>query len=146
MRKSLAGITWSLLGLAMILLTATSASAHHSAVGYDLQKTQMAEATLKEILWTAPHSALVFEVKGPDGKPQELLLGSASPATFTKRGFKRSDFKVGDKMVVAWHPSRNGNPGGLLSTITMKDGRVFKDALSEGLDALNSRHFDDDKK
>ena len=52
-----------------------------------MSKTLSAPATLKEFRWGAPHSSVVFVIKGPDGKPQELSMVSASPAAFAKQGF-----------------------------------------------------------
>jgi hypothetical protein len=39
---------------------------------------------------------------------------------------------VGDQVEIVWHPSRNGNLGGTLSSIKLPDGRTYKDAEFEG--------------
>jgi len=78
---------------------------HHSAAGYDLSKTLSAQATLKEFRWSAPHSAAVFTIKGPDGKPEDMTVASGSPAMFVKQGFMPKDFQIGDKMEISWHPA-----------------------------------------
>jgi hypothetical protein len=106
---------------------AAPVSAHHSAAGYDLTKTLSAEATLKEFRWSAPHSAVVFVIKGADGKPQEVSMASASPASLIRQGFKPRDFKPGEKMKITWHPSKNGAIGGTLKTMKLSDGRSFND-------------------
>ena len=121
---------------------AASTSAHHSAAGIDLTATSTAQATLQEFRWTAPHAALVFVAKGADGKSQKITLGGAAPGSFARQGFKPKDFKVGDKMEVAWYPARNGRPGGLLATLKLPDGRVYKDAVVETLKEVNSKHFE----
>jgi hypothetical protein len=122
--------TWVNVGWSVILAASWAApvSAHHSGAGYDMSKTLSASATLKEFRWGAPHSAVVFIIKGADGKPQEVSMGSAAPANFSRQGFKPKDFKVGDKMQITWHPSKNGAIGGTLATITLPDGRKFGDA------------------
>ena len=107
---------------------AAPVSAHHSFSGYDMSKTLSAPATLKEFRWGAPHSSVVFLIKGADGKPQEVSMASASPASFAKQGFKPRDFKVGDKMTITWHPSKSGAVGGTLATLKLPDGREFGDA------------------
>jgi hypothetical protein len=101
--------------------------AHHSAAGYDMKKTETAQATIKEFRWGAPHSSAIFIVKGPKGEPQELVTSSATPAMFLKQGFKPKDFKIGDNVEIMWHPTRNGTAGGILSRIKFGDGRVFND-------------------
>jgi hypothetical protein len=106
---------------------AAPVTAHHSFSGYDMSKTLSAPATLKEFRWGAPHSSVVFVVKGPNGKPQEVSMASASPAAFAKQGFKPRDFKVGDKMQISWHPSKSGATGGALAGMMLPDGRKFGD-------------------
>jgi hypothetical protein len=112
----------------MAMAIASPASAHHSFAGYDMTKTLTAAATIKEFRWGAPHSAVVLAMKGPDGKTQEFTVASAAPSMFVKQGFTPKDFRVGDKVDIGWHPSRNGALGGVLSTLKLPDGRTFKDA------------------
>jgi hypothetical protein len=109
------------------LILAGPLSAHHSGAGYDMAKTLSASATLKEFRWGAPHSMVVFMVKGADGKQEEVAMASAAPASFARSGFKPRDFKAGDKMQITWHPSKSGATGGTLLTITLPDGRQFGD-------------------
>ena len=117
-------------GCSVILAAGLTApvSAHHSFAGYDMTKTMSAPATLKEFRWGAPHSMVVFVIKGADGKPQEVTMASASPAALNRAGFKPRDFKVGDKMEVTWHPSKSGAVGGTLVGMKLADGRKFGDA------------------
>ena len=112
-------------GLSVIL--AAPLSAHHSGAGYDMTKTMSAPATLKEFRWGAPHSQVVFMIKGADGKQEEVSMASAAPASFARAGFKPKDFRTGDKMQITWHPSKSGATGGTLLTITLPDGRQFGD-------------------
>jgi len=112
---------------ALVIAAAAPVSAHHSFAGYDMTKTNTAQATIKEFRWGAPHSAAVFIIKGADGKPQEMTVSSAAPTMFVKQGFKPRDFKVGDKVDIEWHPTRSGAVGGILSTMKLPDGRTFKD-------------------
>jgi len=122
-RRVLKRSIWQLLAIAV----AAPALAHHSAAGYDLEKTYSAQATIKEFRWGAPHSAGVFVMKDKDGKDQELTIATATPAALIKQGFKVKDFKVVEKVELAWHPARSGRPGGTLSSIKLPDGRTFKD-------------------
>jgi hypothetical protein len=124
MKRLLVGFGWSAVLAAGL---AAPLSAHHSFSGYDMQKTLSGSATLKEFRWGAPHSMVVFMIKGADGKPQEVAMGSASPAAFAKQGFKPRDFKVGEKMEITWRPSKSGATGGLLATMKLADGRTFGD-------------------
>lgn len=111
----------------LLMAVAVPVSAHHSFAGYDMTKTSTAQATIKEFRWGAPHSAAVFVIKGADGKQQEVTVASAAPSMFVKQGFKPKDFRAGDKLEITWHPSRSGAKGGILSSMKLPDGRVFKD-------------------
>ena len=110
----------------LLLAIAAPASAHHSPAGYDMTKTLTAPATIKEFRWGAPHSSAVFMIKGANGKPEEVVMVSSTPATFMKQGFKPRDFKVGDKVEVTWHPARSGS-GGQMDSMKLPDGRTFKE-------------------
>jgi hypothetical protein len=96
-------LKWSIWQLVAVAVAAP-ALAHHSAAGYDLTQIYSAQATIKEFRWGAPHSSGVFVVKGKDGKDQELTIATATPGALIKRGFKVKDFKVGEKVEIAWHP------------------------------------------
>jgi hypothetical protein len=122
-----------------VMVGSGEVSAHHSFAGYDMSKTVSADATIKEFRWGAPHSTAVFTIKGKDGKPQELSVGSAAPAAFNRQGFKPRDFKKGDKVKISWHPSKSGALGGVLDSLTLPDGRVFKETeFAPGSPAANS--------
>lgn len=127
MKGKLAGVRQSALLILLAGVIVLPVSAHHSASGYDMKQTEFAQATIKEFRWGAPHSAVVFALKGPKGEMQELNTTSAAPSAFVRQGFKPKDFKIGDKVEIAWHPARNGSLGGILASIKFSDGRVFKD-------------------
>jgi hypothetical protein len=118
-----------LCGLALLTFAiAAPVSAHHSFAGYDMTQSRTAKATIKEFRWGAPHSSAVFTVNGPDGKPEQITIASAPPTSYVRQGFKPKDFRVGDKVEIVWHPTRAGNPGGILAQIKLADGRTFKES------------------
>jgi hypothetical protein len=57
---------------------------------------------------------------------------------FVKQGFKPKDFRVGDKVEISWHPSRSGATGGILSTLKLPDGRIFKDTEFAAINAAEA--------
>jgi len=126
----------------LLMAIAAPVSAHHSFGGYDMKKTITAEATIKEFRWGAPHSAAVFVIKNAKGKQEEVVVASAAPSMFVKQGFKPKDFRVGDKVEISWHPSRNGATGGILSTMKLPDGRTFKDTEFPAIQAAEAAKAD----
>jgi hypothetical protein len=126
--KQQARKSWRMIGLSLLLPVAVPAWAHHSFVGYDRTTSVKAEhATLKEFIWGAPHAAAVFVYTDAGGKESEIHLTTASPPSFVRQGFQVADFKVGDTMDVTWFPAKSGRIGGMLATLTLADGRTFKD-------------------
>lgn len=108
------------------------AFAHHSFAPYDMKVTHTAEATLKELDWSAPHARMSVVYIDKEGKEQQMYLATAAPIALVRQGFKRDDFKPGIKITVEWHPLRSGFPGGEVASIALPDGRVFHGGLTTG--------------
>ena len=65
---------------------ATPALAHHSAAMFDATKTVEHTGTVKQFLWTNPHSLLVLSVRNSDGRWSRLQLrGQRSRLSRTQR-------------------------------------------------------------
>lgn len=104
--------------------------AHHSFAAYDQQVTNTITGTLKEFDWNAPHSGMTVAYTDKNGKQQELFVTAGAPITITKQGFKLSDFRVGSKVTLSWHPHRNGALGGELAQMQLEDGRVLRGSFN----------------
>jgi hypothetical protein len=104
------------------------ASAHHSFNAYDMTKTESVTGSLKEFRWGAPHSSLVVVYTDKAGNEQQMSVISGSPMMFSKQGFAPRDFHRGDKIVVTYHPNTTGMGGGALATLTLPDGKSYKDS------------------
>jgi Family of unknown function (DUF6152) len=117
-----------LLGVAAaVAIAAAPAFAHHSFNAYDMSRTETVSGSLKEFRWGAPHSSMVLIYLDKDGKQQAMSVVSGSPLAFSKQGFAPRDFHRGDKVSVTYHPNTSGGPGGALATLTLPDGKTFKD-------------------
>ena len=112
-----------------VLNVAEPVFAHHSFAGYDMTKTIGAQAaTIKEFRWGAPHSSMVLIYLDKSGKEQTMSIVSGSPLMFSKQGFAPRDFHRGDKVTVTYHPNTSGGSGGALASMTLPDGKIYKDA------------------
>jgi len=78
-------------------IAAAPAFAHHSFNAYDMSKTET--------------------VSGVSG----------SPLAFAKQGLAPRDFHRGDKVTVTYHPNTSGGAGGAIATLTLPDGKTYKD-------------------
>lgn len=119
------------------VLCAVPALAHHSYAAYDQRITNTVTGTLKEFDWNAPHSGMTIVYTDNDGKAQEVFVTTGAPITLSRQGFKLSDFRVGSKVTLSWHPNRNGVLGGEMAELKLEDGRVLHGGLGPGAAGKN---------
>jgi len=119
-------------GIALWALAATlPVQAHHSFALFDHVNRITVTGTVSRFDWTNPHVFIVLAV--PDGAgTKEYTVECASPNVLSRVGWKFTDIKVGDKVTLLVNPLRNGQPGGMLETATLADGRVLSDGNPPG--------------
>ncbi len=104
MRKTLLALVT---GMAV---SAVSLVAHHSfAAEFDGNRPMRIEGTLSKIEWTNPHSYFYVDVKDASGKVVTWGCEGANPGQLTRRGFKRGDAKLGDKITVDGYGAKDGS-------------------------------------
>jgi hypothetical protein len=112
----------------MATIAAAPVFAHHSFNAYDMSKTETVSGSIKEFRWGAPHSSVVVIYIDKSGTQQTMSLVSGSPLAFSKQGLAPRDFHRGDKVTVTYHPNTSGGAGGALATLTLPDGKIYKDS------------------
>ena len=90
--------------------TALPVMAHHSAAMFDDKKEVTLTGTVKEFQYTNPHSWLLVDVKGPDGKITIWGFEAEGPSTLTRAGIRLRDFLPGTVVTITGHPMRDGRP------------------------------------
>lgn len=110
--------------MATTLALSGVARAHHSVAMFDTGREIVIEGVLKDMQWTNPHSWLIVTVTAADGTTSDWSLESGPPSMLAQMGFKRTDFKVGERVTVHLHPMRDGQPLGLFMSMVRADGRV----------------------
>ena len=108
------------------LALSSPASAHHSGAMFDANRTVVLDGTVKEFQWTNPHSWLQLVVPDAQGGSKEWSLELVSLNVLAHNGWKPGTLKPGDKVQVAMHPLKNGDPGGMGVTVTWPDGRQMR--------------------
>ena len=107
--------------LAMIgslVIFSMSAMAHHGVAGYDMTKTITLHGTVAKFDWSNPHVVVYVDAKNDSGELQHWTIEFASPVHMVRAGWSKNVMKSGDDIVIETHPSRNGAPVGITSTIT----------------------------
>lgn len=98
------------------VLGAQPALSHHSFAMFDSRQQVTLSGTVKEYQWTNPHGWLQLEVVRDDATI-EYSIELGSPNTMSRRGWRRTSFKPGDKVTVTMNPMRDGSPGGSLLAV-----------------------------
>lgn len=104
-----------LAGLVLAVATAfvaPPASAHHSYAMFAVTKQVSVEGTVKQFMWTNPHSWMRLEVVDATGKPQEWAVEMSSLTILIARGWTPKTVLPGDKIRMTLHPMKSGLPGG----------------------------------
>ena len=107
-----------LAAVAALLVCSASALAHHGVAGYDLAKTITVHGTVTKFDWSNPHVVVYVDAKNDSGELQHWTIEFASPVHMVRAGWSKNSMKAGDDLVIDTHPSRNGAPIGITSTIT----------------------------
>ena len=92
--------------------------AHHGVAGYDLTKTITLHGTVTKFDWSNPHVVVYLDAKNDAGQMQHWTIEFAAPVHMVRAGWSKNSMKTGDDIVIDTHPSRNGAPIGITSTIT----------------------------
>ena len=123
---------WAALVLAAALLPARTL-AHHSFAMFDQANPITLSGVVTAYEWTTPHVYIELDVPdGPRGaKHWTIELGS--PSILMRSGWKFNILKKGDKVTAVVSPLRSGDPGSLLTRITLPDGRVLGNGGARGV-------------
>jgi len=103
---------------AMVLICSGAVLAHHGVAGYDMSKVITLHGTVTKFDWSNPHVVVYLDAKSDAGEIQHWTIEFASPVHMTRAGWSKNVMKPGDDVVIDTHPSRNGAPIGITSTIT----------------------------
>ena len=110
----------------VLSLVSLSSMAHHSGSMFEEKKTITLTGVIKDFQYTNPHSWLIIDVTGDDGKVTSWGFEAEGPSTLLRAGIKKSDFKPGTTITMTARPMRDGRPAGYwVSCVRESDGKVF---------------------
>jgi Family of unknown function (DUF6152) len=107
-------------------LSAPPLGAHHSGAMFDDKKSVTLVGVVKEFQYTNPHSWLLVDVKGADGKVTTWGFEAEGPSTLLRAGIRKSDFAPGTPVTITGNPMRDGRPAAAwLKAVRMTDKKEF---------------------
>src|SRR5579864_1676785 len=101
-----------------LAILSTPVLAHHGVAGYDMTKTITVHGTVSKFDWSNPHVVVYVDAKNDTGEMQHWTIEFAFSLYMVRAGWSKSSMKTGDEITIDTHPSRNGAPVGISSTIT----------------------------
>jgi hypothetical protein len=111
--------------LGALLSSGIALSAHHSGTMFDETKEVSVQGVVKEFQYTNPHSWLLVDVTGPDGKVTTWGFEAEGPTTLMQMKVRRSDFTPGTKLTITGHPMKDGRPAAAWTKAVRADGVEF---------------------
>jgi hypothetical protein len=128
---------------AIAVAAATSASAHHSYAMFDIDKSLTLEGTVKQFLWSNPHSWIQLVVLDGKGKPQEWAVEMGSVTVMASLGWNPKTLLSGDKINLTLHPLKDGTYGGDFVAINSGGrNKIINDGGSQARLKERAQHAD----
>lgn len=112
-----------LVAAVLTLAAVVPLSAHHSGAMFDETRTVTFEGVIKEMQWTNPHSWLLVDVTGDDGKVTTWGFEAEGPSTLRRAGIRPSDLRAGAKITITGRPMKDGRTAALWVEAVLADGR-----------------------
>ena len=117
---------FALLVLLVAIVTGVSpVRAHHSFSMFDTASPITISGVVSNVEWTNPHVYIELDLADPVKGAKHWSIELGSPSILQRGGWKFNSVKKGYKVTAVVTPLKNGDPGSLLTRITLPDGRVL---------------------
>ena len=114
-----------LIATVVVVIAASTASAHHSATMFEQTKQITVEGVVKEFQYTNPHSWLLVDVTDKNGKVTTWGFEAEGPSTLQRAGIRPSVFPVGTKVAMTGRPMKDGTPRAIWVLAVKDDGKKY---------------------
>jgi hypothetical protein len=110
--------------VAGLMSAGTPVGAHHSYASFEKKRITLT-GKVAAFAWTSPHVIIEIDGAEENGGLRRWRVELGSPGVLSRAGWKSSDLKFGDRLIVVVNPLLSGEAGGLLVEATLADGRVL---------------------
>lgn len=111
--------------LAAALLVPAAATAHHSAVRFDLTiRDQTVTGIVREFTVRNPHTRIILEVTDENGT-REIEYEGHSRNNYYRSGWRPELIEMGDEITLTVAPTVDGSDGGYVLGVKTADGTEF---------------------
>jgi len=109
-----------------VLLTSSSALAHHSFAMFDLSQHQLIEGRITEWHYNNPHSWLHVEAVDETGEMQTWSFEGAARVHAARQGVTGNTFHKGEAVRIVMSPIRDGRRAGAMCFVVKEDGSIVQ--------------------
>lgn len=106
-----------------VLVVSAPILAHHGASVYDSKKLTTLKGTVTEYQFMNPHTEILFNVTGAEGKVEKWTAEAASMITMMRLGWTKSILKTGDQITAVGNVAKNGSHTMRLRKVVFPDGK-----------------------
>jgi hypothetical protein len=119
MRSFLTGL------VALVVLAAVPAAAHHSTANFDMTKSVTLTGTVTYFAFTNPHSFFDMDVPDKSGAIKKYKIFTVARVVMSRSGWAVGDLKAGDKVTLIGNPDRKDASYMYLQKITFASGKAW---------------------
>jgi uncharacterized protein DUF6152 len=109
--------------IAVVLMGARPALAHHGGAAFDQTKTETLTGTVTQMDFVNPHVVVWFDVKNPDGTTTKWSGWLTAPNKLQRAGWDKHTLNPGDKVTITGNQQKNGSPVLQIRKIAGPDGK-----------------------
>jgi hypothetical protein len=107
-----------------LFLLSTTVFAHHGASVYDSAKLTTLKGTVTDFQFMNPHTAILFDVMGADGKVEKWTGEAPSLTTMSRAGWSKTIMKSGDKVTFIGNLAKSGSHIMRIRKVIFPDGKT----------------------
>ena len=115
-----------LTALALAMVPAGAAVAHHSYAAFDMSRSAVVTGVVSEVQYKNPHTWVFIDTRLANGEVETWAIEAGGPNILMRQGWMKNTVKVGDRVSALIHPGKGRmKKAGSLTALRMTDGRTI---------------------